>query len=302
MKNIKENIKKCYIENKVLILNTALLIYFMIFILCSATLITSQVNILSKITTNYSYLTTIKNVLLYLLGLCFPLIMYVLVFNSKIDISFKFKKVYLKNLLISILLGFFLQPIGMGISGISSLIANGNTASEAMSNFDTNCNILLVSFFMAIMPAVFEELIFRNVFFKNFNKKYSVTISCIISGLFFGIFHMNFQQFVYAFILGIIFAYIFNKTKNILDTMVIHFVIDFTQIITSLILMKNISGDIYEEEMEYTIPQKFGIAFALLIFILFFVPICRSLYKRYKNVNENDTNNEIENEINNEIK
>lgn len=82
-------------------------------------------------------------------------------------------------------------------------------------------NILLV-FGLALVPAIFEELLFRK-WILNISKKYGLLFAVIFSSLLFGLYHMNLNQAIFAFLIGILFGIIAIKTGSIKLTVLLHF-------------------------------------------------------------------------------
>ena len=86
---------------------------------------------------------------------------------------------------------------------------------SAYANLLTPDNLILSIIVIALLPAIFEELLFRGVIFNSFNKKWGPFIAAIVSALIFGIYHMNWIQGINAFILGLSFAYIYYKSDSL---------------------------------------------------------------------------------------
>ncbi|MBR4913983.1 MAG: CPBP family intramembrane metalloprotease [Clostridiales bacterium] len=84
-------------------------------------------------------------------------------------------------------------------------------------NSDTFIRILTVG----IMPAIFEELLFRK-FLIDRTLRHGEFVSCAMSGIMFGLWHGNFQQFFFAFFLGVLFSFVYIRTGRIIYTMILH--------------------------------------------------------------------------------
>lgn len=277
-------------------------IYNILFIIATTVFFVVFIQAAGQFLKNYFYLKqtyfdqdvayVILNALLYIVGLLIPFFIYKLVFKNKIDFYFKFengkKLLFTRNILISILLGFLLQGVGMGISGLTSLLIQNNTASTFVNQFESISHPFLFSFCIAIFPAIIEELVFRGIIFTKASEKFSPAISALICGLCFGIYHLDLQQFLYAAILGYVFALIYNKTKNILDVMIIHFVIDFSQ----LYMASNMLSE-FASEIESSNTDLFSNSFVIystlalcLTLLLICVPLSMKFYNKYKSVKD----------------
>lgn len=96
------------------------------------------------------------------------------------------------------------------------------TILETAINFDnTIISKILLFIELAILPAIFEEILFRKMIL-NEAKRFGVAFGMIFTGLAFGLIHMNVTQGINAVILGIIFSYITIKTKSILPAIGLH--------------------------------------------------------------------------------
>lgn len=270
--------------------------YFLMFTLGSIPLIKYIISYLKNLNlitnnANDTLLTfSLKTILLYIFGFALPYFIYTLVFKYKpkflkLDTLKNNSKILLNNIFISILLGFTLQPVGMGISALSTLITGSNTATSAISQLDISGSIFAASIVLAVCPAIFEELIYRGIIFDTSKKHFNLKVSAILSGIMFGLMHMNFQQFAYAAFLGTFFAFIYDKTKNILDTMIIHFVINFSQFTLSFMLFKNMGHELESANAEAELPLSTMIISTLILSSILIIPfykMCISLYKKYK--------------------
>lgn len=277
-------IKEKFIKHSDFFVNTAMFIFIMLWILGTTEVIRYYKDSIELITNNKTYLQGILEALLYIFGILLPYLIIKFTFKHKINFKFKLDKRLIKNILISIAIGFVIQPFGMGLSAISSMFAKSNSVADLITQLDPNSNYFIIALEFGLLPAIIEELIFRDLFFNNLNKRYSVIVSAIISGLFFGIYHMNIQQAVYAFAIGYIFALIYNRTRNVLYVMIIHFTIDFSQTLLAFSLLKFINDNGLEElsteesiSTLSTIPTFLTSALISFLFALWI----RHLYKKY---------------------
>ena len=86
---------------------------------------------------------------------------------------------------------------------------------------------------MAILPAVFEEILFRGVIFNSFNKKYNSFIAIFVSALIFGIYHMNWLQGIFAFIIGLMLGYVYLKSGSLWVPIILHFINNLIAVLVS---------------------------------------------------------------------
>ena len=71
----------------------------------------------------------------------------------------------------------------------------------------TPLNVTLVIIFVAIMPAIVEEIAFRGIILSSL-KNTGVWFTLIISGVLFSFFHMAPAQTIFQFLVGVIYSYI----------------------------------------------------------------------------------------------
>lgn len=113
-------------------------------------------------------------------------------------------------------------PIHMLLTSVSSLTTDSEDAINELSNnviFSSGTLIRIIT--IGILPAIFEELLFRK-FLIDRTLRHGEFISCALSGIMFGLWHGNFQQFFFAFFIGVLFAFVYIRTGNIIYTMIMH--------------------------------------------------------------------------------
>ncbi len=142
------------------------------------------------------------------------------------------KKVNLVTVVLLVLLGIMIRPAMSFLSAVSMLWAK-NEISDTANQLINEVSFGLALVFMAVIPAVLEEFVYRGVFYNEYRKA-NTGKAILISGLLFGLMHMNLNQFIYAFFMGVIFALIIEATDSILASMIVHFTINGS----SLLLLK----------------------------------------------------------------
>lgn len=114
---------------------------------------------------------------------------------------------------IQIILGIVFEKLGLNYDVIDK--AN-------LYNFDTTFQKILSFIYIAVLPAIFEELYVRGAVL-SFSKKYGEVFAVIASALLFAAIHMNISQAIFAFLVGVIFAILTLKTNSIVPSMLLHF-------------------------------------------------------------------------------
>lgn len=123
--------------------------------------------------------------------------------------------------LLSLLFGYMLVPMMLFLNYVSMLFVD-NHMQEASMSMRQDYVFVVQLLFMAVIPAMVEEFLFRGIFFHSYRKN-GVFGAALMSALIFGMFHMNFNQFFYAFALGVIFALLVEATGSLFASMLAHF-------------------------------------------------------------------------------
>ncbi|MEG1142012.1 MAG: type II CAAX endopeptidase family protein, partial [Clostridia bacterium] len=82
-------------------------------------------------------------------------------------------------------------------------------------------NIILFILFIAVLPAIFEELFFRHAMLSKL-KKFGSINAIVITAVMFGLMHLNLTQGIFAVFTGILFGYIAIKCNSVKETMILH--------------------------------------------------------------------------------
>lgn len=169
--------------------------------------------------------------------------------------------------------------LSMGVSSILLAVlifTNINVANSAINEQIMpvyHITDYIISMILGVLIApVFEELVFRGIFFRRIGKRFGVWAGIIISSIIFAIGHVTLGT-IGAFIFGITSCILYMKHKNILVLMAVHFVNN------ALAFGFEILGGIDIEEMNevITLTQRDGIdelVFGLIVLsisMIFFI-------------------------------
>lgn len=130
-----------------------------------------------------------------------------------------------KAVLLLVVITIALEMVTIEINVATSLVFSSYTTDMILSDVSAS-NFFVSMICMAVLPAVFEELCFRGVFFGEYRNAYGAWAGALFSGLLFGIYHMNMRQFVYAFLCGVLFALLVEATDSIAASMFLHFLMN----------------------------------------------------------------------------
>lgn len=171
--------------------------------------------------------------------LILPVMLYMLIKKINPLRLISHKRADFFTLIMTMLFVMGIMPLVTFLNAFSMIFTENtvsNMASEMMSN-----SLLLNLILMAVMPAVFEEFVFRGILYHSYKEK-SITYAAILSGIMFGLMHLNFNQFSYAFVLGIAFAFLLEATDSIYTTMLGHFMINANSVLSLKLVEKMYSG------------------------------------------------------------
>ena len=128
-------------------------------------------------------------------------------------------------------------------------LATGTELSNPVSEATSGQSFWINLIFVAILPPILEELVFRKVLCDRLlplGEGYAVVLSATV----FGLIHGNFFQFFYAFLLGMIFALIYVKTGKIRYTIVYHAILNFFGAVVSNWVLERVEPLLSEESMD----------------------------------------------------
>ena len=154
----------------------------------------------------YSSIDKLINILPYILIITY--LFYIIYFLKKYPISIKKKNKYFPYLLLGISLSVFLNMILFHVSH--------------PTNSKTTIPLFLDIIASGIIGPIYEELLFRHIFYnklKSFNsKKKSLYLTTII----FALIHLTTLKMIYALFLGFILTKVYQQKENILSPILIH--------------------------------------------------------------------------------
>ncbi|MGI5842408.1 MAG: CPBP family intramembrane glutamic endopeptidase [Christensenellales bacterium] len=195
-------------------------------------------------------------------------------------ISFKLSA---RNILLSVLIGlimlFGLNPlINMIDIGIAKL---GHEPSTLPLSLDTVGWLLLNIVFMAILPAIFEEFLFRGIIFNGL-KQYGKKAAIVLSAVLFMLVHGSIDQTVYPLLFGFVLALIAYRSNNIVNSIVAHFINNATVLTINFFALKTN----FNIDFLYFKPTLLNIFLSILIAAIT-ITLAFFLTKLYKKENTN---------------
>lgn len=195
-----------------------------------------------------------------------PAILYIAINKLSIKETLKLNKLYLKDMLLIVVLGFVCQPIMTFFSLVTSFFFKNEIGAFMTEIVSTQYILLLM--LVAVLPAITEEVTIRGVILSGYDNinKYK---AALITGLFFGMLHLDPQQFLYATVLGFILALVVRATKSIFAAAIIHFLINGTSITIQKVLSLIPGNDEIMKQATEVSLQTLPIKEKLIMFIVY---------------------------------
>lgn len=174
---------------------------------------------------------------------------------------------------------FFAVGLGLGanvifvkINGIVlELIGYGGYLENSFAGADVGSGIRAAVYFvyMAVIPAVSEELLFRKLICGELYG-YGTGVSIISSGILFGLMHANAGQLLYATLSGMILAWLYIKSGSVIYPIILHFINNAVSALSVII-----AGKSYEKAVRFSALMSgifiLWLAAALIYFVLKYV-------------------------------
>ncbi|MCG8373034.1 MAG: CPBP family intramembrane metalloprotease [Balneolales bacterium] len=120
----------------------------------------------------------------------------------------------------------------------------------------TDNSIFYGLIYIALVPSIFEEIMFRGYIQRALEKSWGIWAAIIVSGFIFGAYHIQPSNLLPLAFLGIIFAYVTYITNSLYPAMILHFINNGSQVVY---------GALNPEFLEATEPTGPGLPWYLLI-------------------------------------
>lgn len=133
--------------------------------------------------------------------------------------------------------------MGIVLSVLDSLFRTAGVESSPPDYPQAQAPAMIVMYiiYMTVIPAFFEELMFRGVIMTSL-RRYGDTFAVVASAALFGLVHGNALQFVNAFALGLLLGYFAVRSGSVITSMVIHFFNNLLMCVLEL-AAKSLSGE-----------------------------------------------------------
>lgn len=232
----------------------------------------------------------------------FTFILIAWIYNKKKNIDFK-KAIKFKKVNVWLCIGavvtsvaFLFLSSGL-VSCVDALIrAIGyNKSSELPFDMSSGGWIIFSLFGLALLPAFFEEVLFRGMVLGGLiDKKSSLKrkiLALVVASLVFACIHQSCQQFFYPFICGMVFGAVYLFSGNIWYSMIMHFAGNATVIIMNALQTGS-------EAVEAVSIDFSFVMISIVLFIVALAIVALYLYMIKRLTKENEF---FEKEVTNEV-
>ncbi len=168
----------------------------------------------------------------------------------------RLNKIHGSTVLLLFLFYIAIMPLMTLINAFSMLFVE-NTTTETMQQVVAGHPFAVSLVLIALLPCIFEESVYRGLFYNEYRKVAPVG-GILLSAFLFGIMHANWNQFSYAFVMGIIFSLVIEATDSILSSMLLHFFINGTSVV--LLHLMEIFSERFPQEMAQALDVAEGMA------------------------------------------
>lgn len=177
-------------------------------------------------------LPTIPLMILSQLTILLPFMVYCIIKKENPLKLIRFKKISISTAILSVIIAICSYPVVVCLNMISMLFVE-NAMVDVMTDVLT-MGIVPAVLFMAAMPAIVEETIFRGVVYNTYSKRRPLA-GVFLSAFLFGLMHMNFNQMPYACFLGLVMALLMEACDSIVAPMIFHFTLNGSSTLMSFL-------------------------------------------------------------------
>ncbi len=148
-------------------------------------------------------------------------------FGNRAAETLSLNKTSLADIVLAVLLAIVISPIANLLSAFMSLFFPNAAAGTLDTSMGYSFGLSVLT--LCVIPAVFEELVFRGVVFSGL-KNMRLSKACVMGGLIFALAHFSLQSILYTFFIGTLFCYVVYRTKSVIPGMAAHFTLNFSQV------------------------------------------------------------------------
>lgn len=248
-----------------------------------------------RILSGYGYLTFLGTVGTYLVNagiqillmFSIPIFLFSRLQKTKIKQTFsfyKFKKISLKAIVISILIGVIVYILNVYVATIFStfleLVGFRTSKGGGSAVAGYPLWLLFINLFVtAVLPAICEETAHRGMLLRGLSPMGRIW-AIVLSSLLFGLLHLNVEQVFYTIVMGLFLGYLASVTDNIYPVMIVHFMNNAISVVMGYSTVHKLGYDFLFTFITENINLNpiLGVAF-LIFFIATLIIVLRYLIK-----------------------
>lgn len=190
------------------------------------------------------------------LELLVPVIVLLVMDRFEVMRGTRMKVINIQVILWVLLLSVILLPITNFLNLLSQLLVPNNIVVEIehytllTGTVVWDKPVWLNLLYMAVLPAVVEEYLFRGVLFQGF-RSCGLLKTAVMTSLMFALAHGNLNQFLYAFAIGLFMAYLVEASGSVYASMLAHACLNSVSvalIYIERILPENVTSALVEAE------------------------------------------------------
>ena len=204
-------------------------------------------------------------------------------FNKKRNISFKAANLRFKMKTWDFVMCFVVVLICLFglqyfIGGFNHLLEMGGyELSEVALPLDNVGWLILAILLMAVLPAIFEEFIFRGMIMNGLRSKMGDVCAIFISAAMFAFAHGSIEQLLYQFALGVVIAWMVIRTGSLASGILIHFLNNAIVLVLSYISLHYGGVEMVYNAWQWVVCVVLVLVAAVLIFVI------EKFYFKHKN-------------------
>ncbi|RNC79323.1 MAG: CPBP family intramembrane metalloprotease [Balneola sp.] len=136
--------------------------------------------------------------------------------------------------------------------------------AELITSFIKTENSLFYGLiYIALVPAIFEEIMFRGYIQRALEKSWGVWAAMIVSSLMFGAYHLQAGAVLPLAFIGFVLAYVTYISDSLIPAMVLHFINNGSQVVY---------GSLNPEFLEQTASSDIGMPWGIVILSMIICP------------------------------
>lgn len=107
-----------------------------------------------------------------------------------------------------------------------------NSKTETVQNDKSIYSFCIAVIGAAIISPIYEEILYRGVFYTFFRDRYGIWGGVFISSIIFTVVHIpTYNTLPVNFLSGVVFAWLYEKTNSILSAMIVHALFNFLAVL-----------------------------------------------------------------------